>query len=48
MVTLKCPNQFARDWIKERYLTDIKRWLAEATANDQRVTSVELTTEIKK
>jgi hypothetical protein len=45
VVALRCPSRFARDWIAQRYLPDLKRWFGEATKNDARVTGIELIAE---
>jgi hypothetical protein len=45
VVTLRCPSRFARDWIAQRYLFDLKRWFGEATKHDARVTGIELIAE---
>ncbi|MEZ5690517.1 MAG: DnaA N-terminal domain-containing protein [Rickettsiales bacterium] len=42
MVTLVCASRFSKEWITKHYLADLNRWWAEVTANDARVTGMEL------
>ena len=45
VVTLVCASRFVRIWITKHYLADLNRWWAEFTANDARITAMELITE---
>ncbi|MFO0110398.1 MAG: DnaA N-terminal domain-containing protein [Alphaproteobacteria bacterium] len=45
VVTLRCPNRFIQNWIRDHYLADMTRWWQEASAKETGVMRVELTVE---
>ena len=46
-VIIKCSNKFARDWIAQHYLADLKFWLVEAAKDKFQITEIQLIAEVK-
>ena len=46
-VIIKCSSKFARDWIAQHYLADLKFWLVEAAKDKFQITEIQLIAEVK-